>query len=175
PLVSAGAAAIHAQPSVGRKVLGVTRDRDDVDGVPLVGVNGDGIPEVGRQIPADLVPRFAGVVAAHDVPVLLHEQRALTRAVRRDPVHAVTDLGIRVGNVLGLQSTVERSPRLAAIVRTEEARRGDGYEYPARLARIQKNSLQAHSTGPGLPARRGAVTAQPREFLPCLSTIIRAE
>ena len=74
--------------------------------------------------------------------------------MHRDPVNAVADLGSRVGEVLALQSTVDRSPRLARIVRTEGTRGGDGDEYPVRLARIQKNSVQAQSTGARLPARR---------------------
>src|SRR5437879_6069831 len=62
PLVAARAAAIHAQPSFGRIVLRVTLDRDDVDGIRLVRVNVDREPEVRRQVPADLPPRFTGVV-----------------------------------------------------------------------------------------------------------------
>jgi thiazole synthase len=74
PLVSARAAAVHAQLSLGRKVLRVALDRDHVDGFRLVRVNVDHEAEIGRQVPADLVPGIAGVVAAHHVPVLLHEQ-----------------------------------------------------------------------------------------------------
>ena len=81
-------------------MLGVALDRDDVDGVRLVRVNVDREPEVGRQVAADLVPRLAGVVAAHDVPVLLHEQHVRTRRVHGDAVNAVADLGSRVGDVL---------------------------------------------------------------------------
>jgi hypothetical protein len=60
--------------------------------------------------------------------MLLHEQGAPTGAVRRDPVNAVANLGIGVGDVLGLQSTVDRSPRLARIVRAEDTCGGYGYE-----------------------------------------------
>src|SRR5947207_2664695 len=68
PLVSARAAAVHAQLSLGWIVLGVALDGDDVDGLRLVRVHVDREPEVARQIPAHLLPRYAGVVAAHDVP-----------------------------------------------------------------------------------------------------------
>ena len=67
PLVAARAAAVHAQLALGRIVFRVARDRDDVDGVRLVRVHLDREAEVGRQVPADLVPRRAGVIATHDV------------------------------------------------------------------------------------------------------------
>ena len=61
--------------------------------------------EIGRQIAADLVPGFAGVVAAHDVPVLLHEQHVRARRVHGDAVDAVADLRVRVGEfVMGFQA-----------------------------------------------------------------------
>ena len=72
----------------------------DVDGLGLVGVDVDDEAEVGRQVAADLVPVVAGVVAAHDVPVLLHEQHVGARAVHGDAVDAVADLGVGVGDVL---------------------------------------------------------------------------
>ena len=78
-------------------MLRIALDRHDVDRFRLVRVHVDRKAEVGGQVAADLVPRLAGVVAAHDVPVLLHEQHARTRPVHRDAVNAVTDLGGRVG------------------------------------------------------------------------------
>src|SRR5208283_4908084 len=56
PLVSAGAAAIDAQLSFVHIVFAVALDGDDVNGLRLVSVNVDYEPEVGWQIPADLVP-----------------------------------------------------------------------------------------------------------------------
>ena len=107
--------------------------------------------EVGRQVAADLMPRLAGIVAAHDVPVLLHEQHARAGAVPRDAVHAVTDLGRRVRNLLGAQAAIHRPPRLAAIVGAEDAGRGDRDEDPPGLGGIQEDRVQAHSAGAGLP------------------------
>src|SRR5205823_14441068 len=46
-----------------------------LDRLRLVRVHVDREAEVGRQIATHLVPRLAGIVAAHHVPVLLHEQR----------------------------------------------------------------------------------------------------
>ena len=100
PLVAAGAAAIDAQLAVRREVLGVALDRHDVDRLRLVRVDVDDEAEIGRQIAADLVPVIAGVVAAHHVPVLLHEERVGPRRVHRDAVDAVADFGVRIGNVL---------------------------------------------------------------------------
>src|SRR3712207_9243959 len=57
PLVAAGAAAVDPQPAVRRHVHRVAGDRDDVDGVRLVGVHVDREPEVRRQALADVVDR----------------------------------------------------------------------------------------------------------------------
>ena len=59
----------------------------------------------GRQVrtigahasPPSVSRRPARVVAAHDVPVLLHEQRLEPRRVRRNAVHAMPDLASRSG------------------------------------------------------------------------------
>src|SRR5436309_526252 len=146
PFVPARAAAVHAQLALGRIVLRVALDRYDVDGVGLVRVDVDREPEVARQVPADLLPRLAGVVAAHDVPVLLHEEHARTRAVRRDAVNAVADLGSRVGDLLGSQAAVDRPPRLASVVGPEHASRRDRDERPLRIARVEHDRVQAHPT-----------------------------
>ena len=133
-------------------MLRVALDRDDIDCVRLVRVHVDREPEVGRQVSADLVPRLARIVAAHDVPVLLHEQDVGTRRVHRDTVHAVADLRIRVRElILRLQSAVHRPPRLAGVVGSEHACGRDGDEDPLRIARVLHNCVQAHTTGAGLP------------------------
>src|SRR6476469_624495 len=111
PLLPAGAAAVHPEPPVGRIVLGVALDRHHVDRLGLVGVHVDGESEVARQVAAHLSPRLARVVAAHDVPVLLHEQYPGARAVHRDAVDAVADLGGRVRDALGVEAAVDRPPR----------------------------------------------------------------
>src|SRR5256885_2149525 len=86
PLVPARATAVHAQLAIGREVLPVAFDGDHVDSLRLVRVYVDHEPEVGGQVSADLVPRVAGVVAAHDVPVLLHKEHVRARAVHGDVV-----------------------------------------------------------------------------------------
>src|SRR5208337_3003920 len=83
--------------------------------------------------------------------------------------------GIRVGEILGLQSTVDRFPRLTCVVRTESAGGRDGDKNPSGIAWIEKNSVQAHSTGAWLPLGPCAVAAQPGQLLPRLSAVGRAE
>src|SRR6266576_2981344 len=104
--------------------------------------------KVRRQVPADLFPGLSAIIAAHDVPVLLHEQHIRARSVHRDAVNAVADFRSRVRDMFGSQSTIDRPPRLAGIVGAEGARSRDGDEHPVRLAWINKNCVQAHSTSP---------------------------
>ena len=138
-------------------------------------VDVDREPEVARQVAADLSPRLAGVVAAHDVPVLLHEQHVRTRPVHRDAVNAVADLGRRVGDLLGPEAAVDRPPRLAGVVGPEHARRRDGDEDPPGMARIEQDRVQAHPAGARLPGGRRGVVAQSGELLPGLPAVGRAE
>ena len=63
-------------------------------------MNIDHKAKIRGQIAADLLPGIAGVVAAHYVPMLLHEQHIGLRPMQRNPVHAVSDFGVRIGNVL---------------------------------------------------------------------------
>src|ERR1019366_876382 len=115
PLVSSAAAAEHSQLAIWNKMLRVALDGDYVDGLRLAGVHVDDEPEIGRYIATDFLPRLARVVAAHDVPVILHEEHSRTRRVHCDMVNAVADLGVRVWDVLRTQSAVDRFPRLAAV------------------------------------------------------------
>ncbi len=156
-------------------MLPVALDGDDVDGLRLVGVNVDHEAEVGRQVAADFLPRVAGVVAAHHVPVLLHEEHVRARAVHGDVVNAVADLGVRVGDVLGMQSLVDGAPGLAAVVGTEGTGGRDGDVDPSGVAGIQNDGVEAQPTGAWLPLGSCAMAAQSGEFLPVLSAIGRAE
>ena len=107
PLVATGAASVHTQLSLKWKMLGVALDGDYVNSLRLMRVYIDRETEVGRQVTADLMPGVAGVVAAHDVPVLLHKEHSRARRMHRDPVNAMADFGRRIGNVFGPQSLVE--------------------------------------------------------------------
>jgi hypothetical protein len=57
-------------------VFAIALDRDHVNGFGLVRMDIDHEAKVSGQISADLVPRIAGIVAAHHVPMLLHEENA---------------------------------------------------------------------------------------------------
>ena len=158
PLVAAGAAAVDAQLAVGRIVLGVALDRHDVDRLGLVGVDVDREAEVGRQVAADLAPRVAGVVAAHHVPVLLHEQR-------RSAATGASRCGGRSGRLrrrdrecLRLEPAVDRLPRRAAVVGAKRAGGGDGDEHPRR-----RSSDRAGSCA-GTTRRRPAASAAPERM-----------
>ena len=108
------------------------------------------------------------VVAAHHVPVLLHEEHVRPRRVHRDVVHAVADLGVRIGDAFRLQAAVDRPPRLAAVVGAERAGRRDRDEDPLRVRGIEDDRVQAHAAGARLPVRPGAVRragrAAPAQF-----------
>src|SRR5205085_12003924 len=99
PRIAGAAAAEGPQLGVGREVLAITLDGDDVDGFRLVGVHVDDEAEVGGQVAADFLPVVAGVVTTHDIPVLLHEKHARTRGMHGDVVHAVSDFSVGIGNV----------------------------------------------------------------------------
>ena len=111
-----------------------------------------GKPKSRRQVAADFVPRIAGVVAAHHVPVLLHEEHVRARRVHGDAMHAVADLGVGIGQlVLRLQPAIDRLPGLAAVVGAERAGRRDGDVDALGIGRVEKDGVQAHAAGAGLP------------------------
>src|SRR5467141_2310890 len=76
PLVSASFTAIDAQLAVERKMISVALYRHDLDCFRFVRVDVDYETEVSRQVAADFFPGVAGIVAAHHVPMLLHEKHA---------------------------------------------------------------------------------------------------
>ena len=156
-------------------MLRVAGDRDHVDGVRLVRVHVDREPEVGRQVPADLVPRLARVIAAHDVPVLLHVQHRRAGRMHREAVHAVPHLRAGVRDARRSQAVVDRPPGLAAVIGPERPRRRDRGEHPARRGRVQDDRVQAHPARARLPGRPGLMPAQPGQFLPGPAAVRRPE
>ena len=135
-----------------------------------------GKAEVGGQVAADLVPGVAGVVAAHHIPMLLHEQHVRPRRVHGDAVHAVADLGLRVRD-----DSRSAGPWLIGChvwppsSRAEGAGRGDGDEDALGIAGVEEDGVQAHAAGARLPAGPGAVAAQPGQLLPGLPAVGGAE
>ena len=156
-------------------MLGVALDGDDVDGLGLVGVNVDGKSEVGGKVAADFLPGVAGVVAAHHVPVLLHEEHAGTRGVHGDVVDAVADLGVVVGDVWGAQAAVDWPPSLPAVVGAKGSCGRDGDEHPLGIAGIENDGVQAHSSSARLPFGTRAMPAKTGELVPGLAAIRRAK
>ena len=67
------------------------------------------------------MPRITRIVATHDVPMFLHEQRVRARRVQCDAMHAMTDFCIWVRNVLRMQPAINWFPRFAAVVRAKRA------------------------------------------------------
>src|SRR5437588_8301604 len=107
--------------------------------------------------------------------MLLHEKRVRTRGMHGDPMNAVANLCIRIGNILRMQTLVDRLPIFSPIITTERARGRDRNEYSLAIFRIQQNRVQTHSACAWLPTRPGSVAAQSRQFLPCLTAVARAE
>src|SRR5215471_5855632 len=126
PFVPARAATVYSQLSFWNVMLRVALDRNDIDGFRFMRMHVNRKPEVGRKVPADFMPGLAGIVAAHDVPMFLHEQHVRFRRVHRDAVDTVPDFRIGVRKFeLGFQTAVYRSPSLASIVSSEHPSRGD--------------------------------------------------
>lgn len=74
PIVATRSAAINPQLSIGNEVLGVAFDRNDVNRFGFVRVYVNRKSEVAWKAVANFMPLISGVVASHDVPVLLHEK-----------------------------------------------------------------------------------------------------
>src|SRR5271157_4473839 len=91
--------------------------------------------------------------------------------MHRNVMDTVADLGSRFGNVLGIESLVDRLPRLAAVVSAEGARSRNGDEDPLGVAGIQNDGVQAHPARARLPVRSRAVATQSGELVPRLRTI----
>src|SRR5690348_13504094 len=156
-------------------VLGIALDGEDVNGFRFVRVDVDDESEIGRQVAADFLPIVAGIVGAHDVPVLLHEENAGTLGVHRNVVDTMSDLCVLIGNILRSQAAVDRLPGVAAIVAAEGAGSGDCNPNSFRITGIENDGVQAHATCARLPLGTGAVTAEAGKFAPGFAAVGGAE
>src|SRR5262249_24220210 len=156
-------------------MLRIALDWHDVNRFGLMRVNVDWKSEIAWQIAADLMPRTAGVIAAHNVPVFLHEQSVWTRRMHRDPMHAVTDLRVRVRNVLRVQPAIDRLPRFSAVLSSKRAGGGDCDVNSLRIFRIKKDCAQTHAARSRLPLRSCIAASQASQFLPRFAAIFRFE
>ena len=75
---------------------------------------------------------------------------------------------------LHFETTINRLPGLACVVRPEGACRGNRDEDALRMASIQHNGMETHTAGARLPQTSLRV-AQSRQLLPRLSTVYRAK
>ena len=73
------------------------------------------------------------------------------------------------------KSAVDRLPGFAGVVGAESAGGGDGDEDAVGVGWVEKDGVQAHAAGAGLPAGSGAVAAQAGEFVPGLAAVGGAE
>src|SRR5205807_2082879 len=87
---------------------------------------------------------------------------------------AVSHFGVGIRDVLGMQSAVDRLPRLAAVVAAEGARGRDGDVHPFRIGGIEQDGVEAHAARARLPLGPRAVAAQPGELLPRLAPVAGA-
>src|SRR5439155_759762 len=121
-----------------------------------VGVDVDHEAKVGRQVATDLFPQVTRIVAAHNVPVLLHEEDIRAGGMHCNVMNAVADLGGWFGNVLRVETFVDGLPGVAAVVGPKCARCRDGDIDSLWIFAIQDDCVEAHATGAGLLARRSA-------------------
>ena len=125
----------------------------------------------GFLLVPDVGPFIAAVISSHDVPVQLHEVRVGTRGIHREPMDAIADLGVGIGEVFGFQPAVDRLPCRSAIVGAKRSGSGDRHIDPLRIRWIKQNRVQTHASRPRSPLRSGAVSAQARQFVPVLPTV----
>src|SRR5579859_3158379 len=144
----------------------VAGDGDDVDRLRLVRVYVDGKTEIGGKISADFGPGISGIVAAHDVPVFLHEEQSGLPRIHSDVVHAMPNFSQGIGNVLRVKSLVDRLPRFSAVVGAKRSRRGDSDVHPLRILRVKNDGMQTHAAGSRLPLWTSAMTAKAGELVP---------
>ena len=161
PLVSACAASIYSQLSLGWKMLRIAFDRENIDGLWLVRVDIDHEAKVGWQVATDLLPRLACILAAHHIPMFLHVENIRTGTVHGNTVNTVADFSIRIWHEFGMQPAVDRFPRSSGVIAPEDARSLDGDEDAVGVARVKKDRVQAQAASARLPVRSGTVAAQP--------------
>src|SRR5687768_6348619 len=127
--------------------------------------------KVGGKISADLMPGLTCIIAAHHVPMLLHEQHMWTGVMHGDPMNTMSHLCSGVRNILGPESAIDWFPRLAPVVGAIAACRGNGYKHSFLIGWIDDNRVKAHAASTGRPLRPGYVAAQTCQFLPRLPAI----
>src|SRR5690242_21189574 len=90
-------------------------------------------------------------------------------------MNAMPHFGIRIGNVLRKESSIDRLPRFSAIIGAKCSRRRNRNVNPLWIPRVENNRVQTHSACAWLPTRSGSMPAQARQLMPALRAIGRKE
>src|SRR5260370_5152022 len=93
--------------------------------------------------------------------------------MHRDAMNAMTHLRVRIGNILRMQTTIDRLPGLAAVIGTERARRRDRDEHSLSIFRIEQNCGETHPARARLPFRPGIVLTQTGKLVPRFAAVFR--
>src|SRR6185503_13407846 len=93
----------------------------------------------------------------------------------RDVMNAVAHLGVRIGNVLRVQSLIDRFPRRTTVISAKRTCGRDRDKDSVGIVLIEDHGVQTHAASAWLPLRSGAVATQSRKFLPCLTAIGRTK
>src|SRR5437764_124395 len=107
--------------------------------------------------------------------MLLHEERARLLGIHSNVMNAVSDLRVRIRNVLRAQAAIDGLPGFASVIRAECAGCGNSDPNSFWIAGIENDGVQAHSAGARLPLGTGAVAAQSGEFVPARAAVGGAE
>src|SRR4029434_1943883 len=105
----------------------------------------------------------------------LHEEHVWTRRMQGDAVDAVSDLSVRVGDVLRPQSLIDRLPRRPVVVGPERTGGRDRDEHPTWRLRVEQDRVQPQPAGARRPLRPGAVPTKTTQLLPRPAAVRRAE
>src|SRR5262249_6193330 len=92
--------------------------------------------------------------------------------VARDLVHALAELGIRIGREAGADALVRGLERLAAILAHVVAAGRDAQVHAGAVAH---DGVQAESAGAWLPLARVLVVADPRHHVPRVAAVTAPE
>ena len=134
-------------------------------------MNVDGEAEVAWKVAADLRPTIPSVVATHDIPVFLHKENIGTGGMQCDAVDAMADLGVRVGKFHGrAEALIDGFPALTSVIRSEGAGGRDSDEDPLRVLRVEKDGVESHPSGAGLPKVTFGL-AEAGKFVPTYASV----
>ncbi len=135
--VTGVAARRSRSPGLFHRAEGITLHRNDVDRFGFVGVHADGKTEIAGQVATHFGPGISPIVAAHNVPVVLHEQHVGVGRMHGEAMDAMARLTFRLRHKIRMKSTVHRLPGFSAIQRAEGSCCGFSDEHPDRIAKVR--------------------------------------